>query len=203
MAQKKKYYAVANGRIPGIYNSWDECKKQTDGFSGAIFKSFSNKEEAIRFINPDYQNKIDLDDTNCAIAYVDGSYLHEIKKFSFGAVIFHNGNEFHFCEAFSDSELVSMRNVAGEIKGAEFAMNYCIEHKIPSLCIYYDYQGIEKWCDGSWKATKPGTIAYKNTYLECAKLINISFCKVVGHSGDKYNELADKLAKSALGINQF
>ena len=22
----KKYYAVREGRVPGIYNTWDECK---------------------------------------------------------------------------------------------------------------------------------------------------------------------------------
>jgi len=30
--------------------------------------------------------------------------------------------------------------------------------------------------------------------------VDIDFIKVKGHSGDKYNELADKLAKKALGI---
>ena len=27
-----KFYAVKKGRKPGIYESWDECKKQTLGF---------------------------------------------------------------------------------------------------------------------------------------------------------------------------
>ena len=30
MAKKKKFYAVAVGRKPGIYTTWDECKKQVD-----------------------------------------------------------------------------------------------------------------------------------------------------------------------------
>ena len=30
---------------------------------------------------------------------------------------------------------------------------------------------------------------------------DVTFVKVKGHSGDKYNDLADKLAKEALGIN--
>ena len=47
---KSKYYAVAKGRSPGIYNSWDECKQQTAGFSGAIFKSFKTRDEAQAFM---------------------------------------------------------------------------------------------------------------------------------------------------------
>ena len=45
-----KYYAVKKGKKPGVYRTWDECKAQTDGFSGAIFKSFKTQEEAEAFI---------------------------------------------------------------------------------------------------------------------------------------------------------
>jgi len=30
-----KFYAVQAGRIPGIYNSYDECQNQIKGFKGA------------------------------------------------------------------------------------------------------------------------------------------------------------------------
>ena len=32
-----KIYAVRKGKIPGLYNTWDECKAQVDGFSGAEY----------------------------------------------------------------------------------------------------------------------------------------------------------------------
>ena len=38
----KKYYVVWNGRIPGIYESWNECKSQVDGFENAKYKSFES-----------------------------------------------------------------------------------------------------------------------------------------------------------------
>ena len=41
---KKKYYAVQVGRIPGIYGTWDECKAQTEGDSGAKNKSIPSIE---------------------------------------------------------------------------------------------------------------------------------------------------------------
>lgn len=43
---KKKFYVVWQGREPGVYVSWDECKKQIDGFSAAKYKSFPSMEEA-------------------------------------------------------------------------------------------------------------------------------------------------------------
>ena len=45
-----KFYAVKEGKKPGIYMSWDECKEQVNGYSGAVYKSFSNEEEAKAFI---------------------------------------------------------------------------------------------------------------------------------------------------------
>lgn len=46
-----KFYAVKKGRIPGVYRSWDEAKKQVDGFSGAEYKSFSQFTDAVEFAN--------------------------------------------------------------------------------------------------------------------------------------------------------
>ena len=34
----KKFYAVKNGKTPGIFETWDECKKSVDGYSGAALK---------------------------------------------------------------------------------------------------------------------------------------------------------------------
>lgn len=196
-----KFYAVRNGRQTGIYNTWEDCRAQVDGFSGAEYKSFSKYEDAVSFIG----GQISLFDepqtsSNTAVAYVDGSYNIETLQFSFGVVIFHDGAEYTFSQAFSDPALASMRNVAGEIMGAQRAMRYCLDNNISSLELYYDYEGIEKWCTGEWKTNKEGTIAYKRFYDEVSKSVNVSFNKVKGHSGDKYNDMADRLAKDALGI---
>jgi ribonuclease HI len=43
---KKKYYVVWQGAEPGIYDSWEECKKQTDGFPAAQYKAFADENEA-------------------------------------------------------------------------------------------------------------------------------------------------------------
>lgn len=133
-------------------------------------------------------------------AYVDGSYDIVTANFAYGCVILENGREHTMSKAFSDAELATMRNVAGEIKGAEAAMQYALDHGAKELTIYYDYEGIAKWPLGQWKANKEGTVAYREFYREAAKKVKIEFVKVKGHSGDKYNDMADGLAKGALNI---
>ena len=46
MGKKQKYYVVWQGKMPGIYTSWDECKKQVQGVQGAQYKSFDTLAEA-------------------------------------------------------------------------------------------------------------------------------------------------------------
>lgn len=48
MAKKPKYYVVWKGHTPGVYDSWDEAKAQTDGFAGPLFKSFESKPLALK-----------------------------------------------------------------------------------------------------------------------------------------------------------
>ncbi|MFH5810214.1 ribonuclease H family protein [Companilactobacillus sp. FL22-1] len=46
----QKYYAVRRGKKPGIYLTWAECKAQVDGFSGARYKSFTDRAQAEAFL---------------------------------------------------------------------------------------------------------------------------------------------------------
>ena len=48
----KKYYAVKNGKdgLSGVYLTWEDCKAQVEGVSGARYKGFSTLEEAEAFM---------------------------------------------------------------------------------------------------------------------------------------------------------
>ena len=198
-----KYYAVRNGYHTGIFNTWDECKKEVSGFSGAEYKSFTKLEDAKAFLGENEQIRLfdePKERKSTAVAYVDGSYNISTKEYACGVIIFYEGKETTFSRKFSNPENASMRNVAGEIEGAKLAMQFCIDNHIEEIDIYYDYEGVEKWCTGAWKTNKSGTISYKQFYDEIKKSVKVSFNKVKGHSGDKYNDVADRLAKDALGI---
>lgn len=46
MAKKNKFFVVWDGYEPGIYKTWDECKKQTHGYPEAKYKAFATIGEA-------------------------------------------------------------------------------------------------------------------------------------------------------------
>lgn len=197
---KKKFYAVKKGKCVGIYNTWDECKSQVNGFSGAEYKSFLTMDEAKEYVYGK-QEIVIRDESNLVEAYVDGSYEHCIREYGSGVVILKDGEvQKTYSEKGNEESLVTMRNVAGEIEAAKLAMSYCLDNNIENLVLYFDYEGIEKWCTGVWKTNKTGTIDYKKYYDSIKDKLNVKFVKVKAHSGDKYNEEADKLAKKAIGL---
>lgn len=43
---KSKFYVVWKGRQTGVYSSWESCKIQIEGFKGAQYKSFPDRQSA-------------------------------------------------------------------------------------------------------------------------------------------------------------
>ena len=189
-----KYYAVKNGRKPGIYSSWDECKKQVEKFKGAIYKSFTSLEDAKVFIK---EEKIEFD--GGLIAYVDGSYNIKTHEYGFGCVIIEEQKVIkEMYGKGADENYASMRNVAGEILGSICAMEFAKNNGYKQICIYFDYEGIEKWATGVWTAKNPHTKKYAAFMRNMQEKMEVIFQKVRAHSGDYYNEQVDQLAKKAL-----
>lgn len=215
---KKKYYAVKNGKNPGIYQTWGECEEQVNGFSGARYKSFANLEEAEQYINADLseitkqsttsQTSDDLNQEiekeireltkEKVIAFVDGSYNDEDQKIGYGAILITNEAEYTLYKALLNSPYVSSRNVTGEIEAVKDSVSWAIDHKKQDIKIFYDYEGIEKWATKEWKATKKLTQEYVSFLKEKTQLIKISFKHTKAHSGINYNERVDSLAKYSL-----
>ncbi len=190
-----KYYAVRIGRNPGIYHTWDECKRETMGFKGASFKKFSTREDAEAFINEIEEEKKESAEKDELVVYVDGSYRNSDKSHSYGVYMFNDEEEYTYSKRFfKDSD---MRNVSGEIKGAMRAMEEAAKLGKKKIYLHYDYEGIRSWALGFWKTNKEGTIYYKNFYDSIKDKLEVKFIKVEAHTGVKYNELVDKLAKEA------
>ena len=120
-------------------------------------------------------------------------------NYSFGLVAVENGEVIHKDNGKGfDDEAIALRNVSGEVLGAQKAVEFALDKGYKEVTIAYDYQGVESWAIGAWKRNNRITQNYNKFMQEKMKLINIKFKKIKGHSGDKYNDMADMLAKEAL-----
>ena len=68
---KKKIYAVRKGHKTGLFNTWAECQKATAGYSGAEFRGFTEKEEALAFLNMETTKTVSEDKSKEAAGVVE------------------------------------------------------------------------------------------------------------------------------------
>lgn len=212
----KKYYAVAKGKsnVPLILENWTECQKEVIGCKGAIYKSFLTKNDALEFIKIHINHSSNYTDNNIVIEsrrkltnelkqevyiYVDGSFMAHKGNYSYGLVVVENDKIIYEENGIGyDKDAIALRNVSGEVEGAIKAVEYALKNDIKEIIICFDYQGIESWALGIWKRNNRITQNYNKFMQEKMKEVKIKFKKIKGHSGDKYNDRADILAKEAL-----
>lgn len=200
-----KVYAIKKGRQVGIVDTWAECHKRVNGFSGAEYKSFNGDtyNEAVELAASYLKgSSVTQGHEDILHIYVDGSYNPDTGIYGSGIVIVDKDIKTLSIPG-TDQSFASMRNIAGELLAATIAMSYALKNGIKDICICYDYMGIELWCNGTWKAKNEYTQKYIDYYQSVKKHVNICFKHIKGHSGNTYNEMADKLAKNAVGLANF
>lgn len=192
---KKNFYAVRNGRNPGIYKSWEDCSAEINGFKGAVYKGFATLAEAEAFMaGADTSAPV----TEGVAVYVDGSFFNG--SYSWGMAVYQDGELIHQdCGVGTSAEAAKHHNVAGELAAAMQAVKWAEKSGIEHITICHDYQGVSEWAEGRWKTNTEATAAYA-AFMRPYRG-KVTFQKVAGHTGVKGNELADKLAKKALGID--
>ena len=85
MAKKQKYYVVWQGGAPGIYDNWDDCRKQVVGHAAAQYKSFDTLAEAQSAFGQPYRDVVSQNTRssqnaqNNQILFVDDNGLTAVK----------------------------------------------------------------------------------------------------------------------------
>lgn len=135
------------------------------------------------------------------IAYVDGSFDKEKKLCGSGIVFLNNINDDKPITTinFPSEDEYNMWNIQGECEACIRAIEIAILENYSEVQIYHDYQGISSWAKREWKTKNDYTKEYVRRFDELSKKINVKFVKVKGHSKDKWNDEADRLAKMSIG----
>jgi len=131
--------------------------------------------------------------------YVDGSCLGE--NVGYGLVVIKANQVVDELYGPMEEEAVQgMRQVAGELRAAQEAILWCQTHNVPEVSLFYDYEGIKKWATDAWRANKPATQAYAQAAQEWSVVVH--WHKVDSHTGNRWNDYADQLAKRGASQRQ-
>lgn len=135
-------------------------------------------------------------------AYVDGTFYEG--KYGGGFVIIDPDEKILFqdCGIGSDNpELLALRNIAGEMSAAMRATLW-IDYYVGRGVIVHDYTGLSKWVTGEWNTNNPYTRLYADFMKPFYTLDIISFEWVKGHTDNRGNEIADRLARQSVVHNE-
>lgn len=212
----KKFYAVAKGRKPGIYDNWPEAKGQIDGYAGAVYKGFPSRREAEEWMKNPVLKRIPFSaipsentggdsipkDGEITI-YTDGGSSGNPGPGGFGVVIIINGEKTELSGGFRLTT-----NNRMELMGVIAALRELGQTEMP-ITLYTDSSYVvngvtkgwaEKWRKNNWiKSDKQPAINSDlwGELLDLIKHLNIKFMWVKGHAGHVYNERCDELAVSS------
>jgi ribonuclease HI len=210
----KKYYAIASGRKPGIYDNWPAAQAQVTGYPGAKFKGFPSREEAEAWMKkPTYSPSAaktirkarPLGSDTCprtdgVTIYTDGGARYNPGPGGYGIVQIYNGER----KELSGGYRLTTNNRM-ELMGCIVALRE-LEHRDKPVTLYSDssyvVNGIVKGWAKSWR--KKGWIKSDKKpainpdlwaeLLDLVEDLNITFKWVKGHAGNPLNERCDELA---------
>jgi ribonuclease HI len=209
------FYAVARGHQIGIFNTWNECKMNTQGYKAAAFKKFSTRDEAENFIADNektdiYKTTFDPD----YYVYTDGSCSNNGRVNAMAGIGIYFGEN----DPRNVSERVSGKqsNNTGEL-GAIIRLYDIIQEDIASgkkIGVISDsvyaircVTTYGKKCEeGAWKGEVPNKEMVKKVYELYKGKSNVRFMHVMAHTGktDRHsvgNDGADRLANEAIGLH--
>lgn len=223
MAQKKRFYAVVRGKIPGIYTQWfgaGGAQEQVAGFPGARYKGFATKEEAQAFLssggrvarNPKEKKRKEpaahevtpfVATPDMIRVYTDGGCLNNPGPGGYGVVICRGEAQEELSGGFSLTTNNRMELLA-VIKGLE-AVAAEDRPVLVTSDSRYVLNGLEKgWAKGwrarGWKkadgnpALNPDLWERLLTLFESMR-VHLNWVK--GHAGHPENERCDTLAGMA------
>ena len=143
-----------------------------------------------------------LDDSS-AIAFTDGSFSNDTYTGGYGVILITKDSEKQFIKNFnkdkrSNLQLLKLHSVGAECEAIKRALKEAVNLNKKHIEIFYDYEGIEKWITHEWDISNPYIETYYDYIISFSNKISINFHKIKSHAGIYYNDLCDKLAKSAL-----
>jgi len=197
-AIRKKYYAVKNPGPRRVFNSWRECQAYVKGKSRAVFKGFVSAEDAQAYLNSDLPAS-GIEKCDASRIYVDGSFMEDVSDRAGWAFVVVEGGKETARSSGVTSEPALSRNIDGEFEAVLRAAMWCEENGRVNPVIVHDYSGIAEFALGNWNASSDTAQRYVR-YLTRARVsrLKMQFEAVNAHSGDKWNDVVDGLAKDAI-----
>jgi ribonuclease HI len=217
---KSTYYAVKSGHKPGIYRSWEECRRHVEGYSNAEYKRFANLDEAEHYLNGKARPKPADDPVQMTLTrprrdesalkevtiYADGACMGNPGPGGYGVIITYGERRKELSAGFRLTTNNRME-ILGCIAGLSALKEPC------DVTVYSDSRYVVntmtkswaiRWRRNEWKRKdadgQTKDALNKDLWIQMLELCDkhsVQFKWIRGHSGNEGNERCDELARTA------
>lgn len=208
----RKFYAIAVGARPGIYENWPDAHAQVKGYPGARYKGFPTRQEAELWLdNPVLtrtaakgkagQAAVDTSPKAGEVSiYTDGGARFNPGPGGYGVVQIYNGETKELSGGYQHTT-----NNRMELMACIVALR-ALEYRDKPVTLYSDSQYVvnsinKGWAKGwrkrGWTKADKQPAINPDLWAELLELIDgldITFKWVKGHAGHPQNERCDELA---------
>ena len=133
-------------------------------------------------------------------AYIDGSFNDRSEVYGWGGFLDKNGIR-HILKGSRKDDYSRYGSVAGELFGVIDTLKKAREIGVSGLIIYYDFDCIYRYLLGSHGSKNDIAMLYKDTVKEAiSDGLDLILVKLSSHSGIAGNDIADRLAREAVGL---
>jgi ribonuclease HI len=217
---KKRFYTVVRGRVPGIYPMWfgpGGAQGQIRGYAGAIYRGFATMEEARDFMarpisppvrkqgayrnGPSEEGAHDEQKRPVHI-YTDGGCIDNPGPGGFGAVIIEGDKRIEISGGYrlttnNRMELMACIRALHALKKSSHAVLFTDSQYVANAI---QKGWAVKWRSRNWMRDKTHRAINSDLWAEVLKLLerhDVVFRWVRGHAGNPENERCDVLAGKA------
>ena len=191
----KKVYAVRRGRVTGLFSSWDACSDAIRGYSGAEYKGFNSEEQAKAYLEGGVEftqeRLIDKPRRSDSVnIYTKCSCKDGICGIGVCLESSDVERQFYCSVKCADS-------ISGQLLAVLCGVELAVDMHYTTLNIISDYQGVESWYTGEWKAK----LATAKEYVKVMQALSDSKSVTFNFIRHKGNKSVNMMASRALKFN--
>lgn len=218
MAKKAKIYAIFQGHTPGLYDTWDEASEQVQGFKGAIYKSFTTRDEAILWLrecvlsakDPVSDHLIELIKSvdvpeahkDRIIIHTDGGASPNPGKGGYGVVLTHGKYRKELSAGYklTTNNRMEMMAVIVALEALKQPSDVLLFTDSKYVVDSITKGWVRRWKSKGWKRADGQVAENIDLWQKLLSLLDqhdVELQWVKGHAGNKENERCDHLATLA------
>lgn len=198
-------YAARVGSDARVFKTWKDCQQFTYG-KHASFKKFGTEKDARVWLDGNEEKPISDNSlhiyTDGSLAFVDGE-----NRMGIGACYVHEGKTHELWSPLREEEIkilcpsfrledVTLSSSLTELCAIGFALRAQLPSGYEEIIVHVDNDCAPGWLNKSFKVNNPSIVPLVESIQKLMKRTErVKLMHVEGHSSDRMNDFADKLAR--------